>query len=261
MGLKQQICQAFCQGVEVSTFKGGLAISTHYMNRVGDRIGMYAMGPTNGLYRIVDNALTIAMLAAEGATLDNQGRRAAVAGLLSEYRAGYDDEMGEVFIEDVPETDLPRRILDFSALLLRLNDIALLTPERVESTFKEDVKQKLRDQIGDRAIITEDEPVSDNISEVTPDMVFRAKGRDPVALFIATSETRLWQAMHLRMIADYERHVGLSIVAMLEADNSVGQKVRIQADNRLVVPRYRSEPGAAIQRVVREVLGNEQTVH
>ncbi|NMG38981.1 DUF1828 domain-containing protein [Chelativorans sp. ZYF759] len=265
MGLKEQICAAFCENVQISAFSGGLAISTPYQNFIsGDPIGIYALGPKAGVYRIVDNALTIALLEAEGATMDAATRRDALAQILEEHGAAYDEEMGEIFKDGVSEAHLSKAILEFSALLLRLNDLILLTIERVKNTFEDDVRTAIRDEMDKRHIrYVEGQPVSDDLSGFTPDMVFYPDKRDPVALFIATNDAKLWQAMLLRIVADSEKHLPLSVIAVLETDTSVTQKVRLQADNRLdAVPRYRSGPSDTIQRIARVVVGNEAaTVH
>ncbi len=265
MALKEQICRAFCENVHVTAFKGGLAIGTPYKNFVtGDPIGIYALGPRDGVYRLVDNALTIAFLEAEGVSLETASRREALSQILEQHGAAYDEEMSEVFLEGVTEEALPTRVLEFSALLLRLNDLVHLTVERVKNTFEDDLRSALRAEMEKRHIrYVEGQPVSDQLNEISPDMVFYPEARDAVALFIATSDSKLWQAMLLRVIADSEKHVPLSVVAVLETDTSVSQKVRIQADNRLdAIPRYKSGPNDTIQRIARVVVGNEAaTVH
>jgi hypothetical protein len=262
MELKAAICKAFCEGVEVSTFGGGLAISTPYRNRMGDKIGVYALGPEGGRYRLVDNALTIPNLIAEGVSFESESRLVALSALLDQYGANYNEEFGEIAIDSVAENELPKAILAFSALLLRIEDLLLTSVERVESTFKEDVKSALRNLLAKKVTITEDEPVDAKLPEITPDMTFFQKGRMPVALFLVTSEPRLWQAIHLHMIAMHERHIGLAVVAMLQAETVVGQKLRAEADNRLdASPRYTANPHEAVNRVVREVLGHGQTLH
>lgn len=265
MGLKEQICEAFCESVQVTAFGGGLAVSTPYQNFIsGDPIGIYALGPKAGVYRLVDNAMTIALLEAEGATMDATTRRDALAQILEQHGATYDEEMGEIFKDGVSETDLPKAILEFSALLLRLNDLILLTVDRVRNAFEDDVRTAIREEMDKRHIrYVEGQPVSNDLSGFTPDMVFYPDNRDPVALFIATNDAKVWQAMLLRIVADSEKHVPLSVIAVLETDTSVTQKVRLQADNRLdAVPRYRSGPTDTIQRIARVVLGNEAaTVH
>lgn len=262
MSLKQRICQTFCSSVEATHFNGGWAVSTPYTNHLGDRIGVYVIGPDGGPYRIIDTALTVAYLEAEGATLDSETRRRAFHTMLDQYGASFDDELGELFIDSVPDTDLPRKILDFSALLLRMNDMLLMTEDRVRSTFRDDVKRALISELAGKATIREDEPPYAELSDVIPDLVAQADGRDPVAIFIATNESKLWQAMHLRMTADYEARKPLQVVAILETDSSATGKVRAQADNRLdAVPRYQGDAKQAIQRVVTEVVGRSSSVH
>ncbi|MCO5161077.1 MAG: DUF1828 domain-containing protein [Mesorhizobium sp.] len=265
MGLKEQICRAFCESVHVNAFKGGLAIGTPYQNFItGDPIGIYALGPKAGMYRLVDNALTLSFLEAEGATMDAASRRDALTLILDQHGAAFDEEMGEIFRDGVSESELPKAVLEFSALLLRLNDLILMTIERVKNAFEDDVKAAIREEMDKRHIqYVEGQPVSQQLADVTPDMVFYPESRDPVALFIATNDAKLWQAMLLRVIADSERHVPLSVIAVLETETSVSQKVRLQADNRLdAAPRYRSGPLDTIQRITRVVVGNEAvTVH
>ena len=171
--------------------------------------------------------------------------------------------MGEIYIDGVKRTELARKVLDFSALLLRINDLAWLSQERVKGTFKEDVRSLLRKEFEGKAVIKEDEPVLENLKDVTPDMVIKAEGRDPVAIFIAADDLKVWQAMHLRLIADYEQHVNLLVVAMLERDGVITSRVRQQADNRLdAIPRFENEPNAAIQRSrLKQVLGRQSVLH
>jgi hypothetical protein len=93
-------------------------------------------------------------------------------------------------------------------------------------------------------------------------MVFKAEGRDPVALFIAIDDSKLWQAMHLRLIADYEQHAQLSVIAVIQRESSVSSKVRIKADNRLdATLRYEDEPNIALQRIALEVFGRQPNGH
>ena len=254
--LKERICAAFCEDVQAKPISNGYAIATPYKNRMGDRIGIYAISDDGGIFRIVDTALTVAHLEADGVTFDNATRQSNFFSLLSEYDAKYDPELGEIYIPEVKEDDLPRKLINFSLLLLRLNDMVWTTSERTKSTFRDDVRAALRKELADRAKITEDEPVSDRLMEVAPDMVFHAPERDPVALFIATEESKLWQAMMLQMLAAHEAKEALVVVALIERQDRLSTKVLAKADNRLdAIPRYEDEPGIALQRIVREVVG------
>lgn len=255
--MKKLICTEFCNSLSVNPMSNGYGISTAYTNPDGDPVGFYAIGPdTDGNYRLIDGGAIVPMLEAMGATLDTQTRRGLFDGLLAEYGAAYDEAAMEIVRSSVPEHDLPAATLEFLALMLRVQDLAYLTVERVESSFRDDVVQALRAEIGDRATIRESEPVSDLLSEETPDLVIEAKGRAPVAVFIVTNATKLYQAIQLQMFAHYEARVPLKVTAMLENDTSVTQALRQKADNRLdAVPRYQRAERDAVARIVREAVG------
>lgn len=254
--MKEQICSAFCSDLAVREIESGFAISTPYEDVYGDPIGFYAIAEKSGDYTLIDNGSTVAFIESAGATLDSGTRLDVFNSLLTEYGAIYNDDRGELSILSVTATELPRASLRFMALLLRLKDLLLLTRERVESTFREDVITALRERLKDSAEIREDEPVSDRLLDVVPDLVLRAPNRDPVALFIATSDQKVNEAIYLQMVAVHEAKMPLSVVAMLEHENSVKGPIRQRADNRLdAVPRYRKDEFGAIDRVVKEVIG------
>src|SRR3546814_16967221 len=86
-------------------------------------------------------------------------------------------------------------------------------------------------------------------------MVLETSNRSPVALFFGTSAQRVNDAVFLQMAALLE-HIDVSVVALLENDNSVSQDLRRRAANRLTtVPVYRRDEADAISRNRREVLG------
>lgn len=256
--MKRLICAEFCNSLSVNVVPGGYGISTAYTNGDGDAIGFYALGPDDlGNYKLMDGGSVVPSLEAIGATLDTQTRRNLFDSLLSEYDATFDAENLEIVKPDVSESALPATALSFLALMLRVQDLSHLTVERIENTFKEDVIRALKVEIGDRAVIREEQPVSDALSEEVPDVVIEAKGRFPVALFIVTNAARLYQAIQLHMIAQYEVRTDLCVTAMLEHDAVVSATLKQKADNRLdAVPRYRKGERDAINRIVREAVGS-----
>jgi hypothetical protein len=258
--VKEQICKAFCNDLSVRQTDSGYAISTPYNDVYGDPIGFYAMLDQDGRYRLVDNGSTVAFLEAAGADLESKTRYDAFHEILSEYRAEYSEERGELAIPFLAEEELPQASLQFMALLLRLRDLLLITRENVESTFREDIIAALHQRFEGHAEVNPGEPVSPKLSEVIPDVVLRAPNRDPVALFLASTDHRVNEAIYLQMVAEHEAHVPVSVIAMLETDSSVSRMLRQRADNRLdAVPRYRKDERAAIERVAREVLGRDNT--
>src|SRR5262249_44370565 len=153
--------------------------------------------------------------------------------LLSEHNAEYDEVEAIIRTPKMVREKIPQAALHFVALLLRLADFLLLREEHVESTFKEDAARRIKQQIGGRAIIKESEPVSRSLAEITPDMVLHAENRDPVAVFFAQSSPRVYEAMILQMDALYVAKEPLSVIALLEAENSISRDMQKKASNRL----------------------------
>jgi hypothetical protein len=258
--MKAEICKAFCDEINVREVPVGLAVSTALRRSDGDAIGFYVVKNRlqPGLAHLEDDGTTIPYLEAAGVDFETQTRERAFEEILAEYGAQFDAQEGLIRTHDVPEQELARSAISFSALLLRLSDFLLLSQEHVESAFKEDARKRIREEIGNRATIIEDEVVSKSLSEVTPDMVIRASGRIPVAVFLAQSAQRVNDAIFLQMAALYESRDPLSVVAMLESDSSISGKLRQRAANRLsAVPVYRNDEIPAVRRIVREAIGTE----
>src|SRR3954463_6680006 len=86
-----------------------------------------------GRYRIEDDGTTIPMIEAEGIDLNTSTRQEALESLLTEYGARYDEEKGELTTAPLSVQKVPSAAFKFVALLLRLQDLILLTPERAAS--------------------------------------------------------------------------------------------------------------------------------
>ena len=262
--MKAEICKAFCEEIRVTEVPVGLAISTALRRADGDAVGFYIIkNPLEpGLAHLEDDGMTIPYLEAAGVDFETQTRTKALNAMLEEYGAQYDADEAVIRTPDMPERETARAAIGFAALLLRLWDFLLLTQDHVESAFKDDAKRRIREAVGSRAVIVEDEIVSDRLSEVRPDLIIRAEGRDPVAVFLAQSPQRVNDAIFLQMAALYESQDALSVVAMLEADSSISGKLRQRASNRLsALPVFKNDEGQAVNRVVREAVGTVGMIH
>src|SRR5579885_2224242 len=204
--MKEEICRAFCNEVTVKDVPVGLAVSTPFRRSDGDAISFYVVKADTlaGVARLEDDGETIPYLEACGVDFETATRKKAFEELLKEYGAEFDESENVIRTANMREAELPRAALRFSALLLRIYDFLLLTQEHVESTFKEDAKKRIKEAIGSRAVIQEDTIVSPELAEVTPDLLIAANGRDPVAIFLTQSATRVQDAIFLQMAALYE---------------------------------------------------------
>ena len=181
--------------------------------------------------------------------------------MLEEYGVVFNDERAELVSLPISQERVPQAAMKFVALLLRLQDLVLLTPERAASTIREDASREIYDALKGRAEITENESIAPGI-EFPADLIIRAPQRDPVAVFLAMSEQRVLEAVVAQMAALYEAHTPCSVIALLEKDSSVTRKMRKHASNRLTaMPIFEGDQAAAIARIQREVLGSKSTVH
>jgi hypothetical protein len=259
--VKQELCRAFCSELDIRDVPAGLAVSTAF-NWFGEPLGFYIVGPdANGRYRLEDDGTTMPLIEAEGAGLDSQTRAAAFDEMLEEYGASYNEARAELTTVPLSTDDIPRAAMRFVALLLRLQDMVLLTPERVASTFREDAAAAIRKAVGDRALIRERESIAPGI-EFPADLILSAPNRVPDAVFLASTEQRVLEAVVAQMAVLYESNTACSVIALLEKDTSISRKMRKHAANRLTaMPIFEGEEGPAVARIEREVLGFKSAVH
>jgi hypothetical protein len=256
--MKEQLCQAFCDEIEVHSVPIGLAVSTGFNGFTGDPIGFYVSGPDeHGRFRIQDDGMTVFNLETAGADLEIATRAAAFESLLREYGFSYNNNEHILISPPLDAADIASRALRFVALLLRLQDLLLMVQEHAASTFKEEVVRMLRQSIGAKAEVLENEPISAKFADYPADVLMRAQSRPPVALYFATTDAKLSEAVIVEMLARYEAKVDCSVIAMVESEQStITRKARQRAANRLTAVSYfRGDEEAAIARVVREVTG------
>ncbi len=239
----------------------GLAVSTGY-DWMGEPLGFYIVGPDNsGLYRVEDDGTIMPLIEASVSDLAAPTRAEALESMLNEFGARYERDRGELTTLPLREEYVPRAAMKFVGLLLRLQDLVLLTPERAASTFREDASRAIRDKIGGRAVIREDESLSSGI-EFPADMIIEAEGHTPVAIYLAMSEQRVLQAVIAQMSALYEVETPCSVIALLERETSIsGRTLRYAANRLTALPIFEGDNQAAVQRIEREVLGQDQVIH
>jgi len=260
--MKDVLCKAFCDQLAIRSVPAGLAVSTGFTLSNGEPLGFYVVGPdVTGRFRLEDDGTTVPMIEAMGIDLQTQTRSEALTELFAEYGAEYNPDSGELFTPPTAEDAVPSKALQFVALLLRLQDLVLLTPERVASTFKEDAIQAIMRSLEGQATIYEDKSPSAGL-EYSADLLIEAPGRKPVAVYLAQSEQRVLEAVVTQMAVTYEAADNYSVIALLEKDSSISRKMRGRASNRLTaMPIYEGDEREAVQRIAREVLGHRTTIH
>lgn len=262
MNIKEDLCKAFCGTLSVHSVPAGFAVGTGHEDGDGDHIGFYVIGPSlHGTYHIQDDGLTMSFLEAAGVDLGNKSRQQMFGELRDQYAVSYDEKTGELKSREIESDRIGAESLRFMAFMLRVQDLLQTTTERTLSTFREEAALMIRKIAGDRADVIDGYVVHDSLREIPADLGVVAPGRTPVAVFFGTSDTDVMEALLLQSYAE-RAQVPCAVMALLETEGSVKQKVRQLANNHLeAVPNFRGEEEAACKRIVREALGFDPTTH
>lgn len=257
MSVKDQLCEAFCDTLTVSSVPAGLAIGTQYEGLGGDPIGVYVIGPSpQGLYHIQDDGISVPTLESLGADISNKMRREAFNELLNTYGVTYDEETAELKTASVSQAAVAPLVMRFLAFMLRLQDLALMAAERAASTFREDALRTISALVDGRAALRENFVVAPSLSEFPADLGIIADGKPPVALFWGVSESKVYEALLLQA---YAQSAGIPcfVATLIESQTTVSQKMRQRAANHLdASPFYRGDEAQACARLVRPVIGS-----
>lgn len=195
----EELCKALCSGLAMSPVPIGYAIKTPFRSADGDAIGMYLRrDPDNpDRVRFEDDGSTIATLEEEGVSFSSETRSDALSDLLKSYDAHYDDESSIIFTEYVPEARAPANFAKFMALMLRVQDLRLLSQERVREVFKDDVRDLIETHFKDRIEIVEDENPNEVLKDYVADFVLRAPSGDTLAIYAVSTEVKALEALLL----------------------------------------------------------------
>lgn len=249
---KQALCEAFCGGVQVREVPIGLAISLGFVDRDGDSIDFYvARHPLDGSkFRLEDSGLLVPMLEAQGVNLDSGARAKAFQELLEQYSAVFDEDAMVLHTRYLDDDEVPTAALKFLALMLRVRDFELLTPELVESTFRDDAKEAIEDYFSDIATVKFKATIGD---EYTADALITPKTANvkPVAVYFATTESRVdeavmvWMEQRLSNKRDYE----VALLLEKEKPSGIGGKSLRRAMNRVGIATFRGDETGAMHRL------------
>lgn len=204
----EELCKALCSGLAMSPVPIGYAIKTPFRTPDGDAIGMYLRRDPDDPSRVrfEDDGSTIATLEEEGVSFSSETRSDALIDLLKSYDAHYDEDSSIIFTEYVPETRAPANFAKFMALMLRVQDLRLLSQDRVREVFKDDVRTLIEKHFKDRVEIVEDENPNEVLKDYVADFVLKAPSGETLAVYAVSTEVKalesllLWQELTRRSL-------------------------------------------------------------
>ena len=150
--IQRAICSSLCADVKiVQQGDGLLCVSTPFAFSDGDSYSIYLQSLQTGGFRITDIGGTLMHLSYDNdvGKLREVTRGKVFRQIISELDLSEED--GEFYI-DSPADQLGANIFRFGQAITRIHDITFLNRIRVESTFYEDLIEKLQAHVGARSI-------------------------------------------------------------------------------------------------------------
>ena len=226
-------CRAFCDRIAMRPVPIGYVLKTPFRRADGDAIAIYlrrhSEDPTQ--YRLEDDGQTIAFLEASGVDLDSEKRFEAFTELLKEYDAFLDEGESVLHTQFLAEDDLAAASVRFTALLLRVVDLLLLSTSRVRSTFRDDLVEMVERQFGTAAIEL-NSPLNPAMKDYVVDIIVRSSDGRALAIFAGTSELKALEA--LLFSKECREQQVANVRPMLVLENAKPREIKERTFSRVI---------------------------
>ena len=257
--IKDALCRAFCEALTVAEVPIGYAVKTAFEAEGGDALTFYLVRNVDtNMWRIEDDGATVGNLALAGIDVMGSGPRAvAFADLIQEHNVRLDSAEVLLHTDYVIDKMLPTLALRFLSLLLRVQDFALITRDRVEDTFRHDVFTAIQEKFSDRARIEERYTFREDLADYQSDIAILPPHRPPMAVFLGTSEVRALEAMLFYDRVKYVRPYNCLVVLILDTVKTpkISARTLNRVTNHFPIAAFRNEPQEAMESLARQLYG------
>jgi hypothetical protein len=254
---KDAFCKAFCDGLRWEKVPVGHALTTPFRLLDGDPIQFYVVPatPRGKSYHLEDDGTSISVLEASGLDLSRGNRATAYDAMLTEYGIHRDSETLVLRTADMPEDDLPAAALKFVAALLRIQDLQLMSPRVVRSTFREDAIKAIHGRFDSIAKVEEGGQIFAEHKALPADIVIRKDDLPPVAIYFGTTNENALKALVTKLEVEQYAKAKSKILLVVERAKS----------NPLQEPTYamaqaRLDKVLAFKDVEMDALGNIESI-
>ena len=229
---EEDFCHAFCRHLALREVPIGYVLRSPFRRPDGDPIDIYMRKAEGGTYRLEDDGQTLGFIEANGVDLDSERRFEVLVSLLKESDAFLDEREWLVHSRYLAPSELPAAAVRFSALLLRMFDLLLLSTSRVRSTFLDDLIELVRRQFGLEASITLNQPAEESMRDYPADILVQSRDGRSLAIFAATSELKALEA--LLFWKEYRELEVTNLRAMLVLEQSKPREIKERTFSRIM---------------------------
>lgn len=230
MTVKKEICSAFCDGLSIREIPLGYAITTPFSWLHGEPLVIFGE-KAGGLVRMRDGGDTLTILEDFAGDLTTETKMDAMRQLAIEHGVLFDEDKS-LFVSDwTEELNLGGSAIRFMSFLNRIQDLALLSRERVTNAFREELFNAIKERFGARFFVREREALSRDHREFTADIVIR-DARIQAAVYAATSEVNVLEALLTEQVFKEGREVKTVPVVVFE--DFMQSKVKTKTRRRVM---------------------------
>lgn len=231
MSVQKEICAAFCDGLSVRKIPLGYAIKTPFNWLNNEPLVVYGE-KSEGLVRMRDAGDTLALLEDVAGDLTSDTKMDAMRMLAVEHGVTFDDENSLFHSDWTDEANLGRAAIRFMSFLNRIQDLALLSRERVSNAFREQLTEAIKERFGAHFHVGEREALSQDQTEYTADIIIR-DAKIQAAVYAATSEVSVLEALLTEQVFGHDLEVRTIPIVVFEdfMHSKVKPKTRRRAMN------------------------------
>ena len=252
--MRQRLCEAFCADIQVVERRGMILISMPLAGRDGDRFTVYVERTTGG-WRLSDNATTLMRLSYENdvSRLLDGARGKLFETILAESQIQEED--GELYLA-VPADSLIHGLFTLTQGMTRIEDLALWTRSRAETTFYDDLRRELYEAIGTEAVHENYVvPELPNAENYTIDYFIESSHR-PIYLFGVGNKEKAQLATIVLQYLAAQHHRHHSIIVFSDMDALPKQvRFRLMDAANDMIPALEGHSGALRHKISDRMTG------
>jgi len=230
MNVQSDICAAFCDQLSIREVPIGYAIKTPFSWLQGEPLVVF--GEVDGnLVRMRDSGDMLISLEDEAGDLSSDTKSEAMIEIALAHGVKFDEDNSLFASEWVDRSHLGDSAIRFMSFLNRLQDVALLSRERVANAFREDLIEAIRERFEGRFQIDFREPISPDHPEYTADVIIRTAQRQ-AAIYAATTEVNVLEALLAEQVFSETVGDGPKMIPFVVFEDFMQSKVSMKTRRR-----------------------------
>jgi len=236
VNLQDAICRSFCDGFRVKPIPKGYSIVSPFSWLEDEPLVFYA-AKKSGKLRLEDSGASLLYLEDVAGDLSTDTRMETIRDLAAQHGVTFDEDAVTFTTQWFDEADAGRGVIDFLSFMNRLQDMQFLSKERAENAFKEDLISSIQEHFGEGFSVNEKQEISPDKGGYIADVLVRSDNGKSVAVYAATAEVKVLEALLAAELVKRESLHSLTPVLVFEdyINSTISKKNRRRSMNNEVL--------------------------